>query len=352
MEHVREALRLPADVVAEVDATRTAKRHREFVRTRLGVKYNAAKARTLAEEAIRAAAQAKDNPADLINVALDMLIRQGCELPGYTTLDEATKTIRTQVNRGFFTATAARIGPAHRAGLERLMVVDPATRRSAFDALKAPPKAATLGRFKERLQYMLALDALGPTEVWLRGVPPGKVGHFAGEARVTDVADLSKMKDDAKRLTLLASRYHPGGRRDWIKVKNIRHQEVIIGGWKPGEGASANTIGSLLLGVYDDDRLRYAGKAVDGVQNEQRDRQSGEGRECRDRTGTTNLIPSTEATRFDCMEHISILVGSLIQLSQVSRGVQLDGDRRWSPEAYRLQVPPAWAASLAVVTWW
>jgi hypothetical protein len=208
VEHVREALRLPADVVAEVDATRTAKRHREFVRTRLGVKYNAAKARILAEEAIRAAAQTKDNPADLINVALDMLIRQGCELPGYTTLDEATKTIRTQVNRGFFTATAARIGPAHRAGLERLMVVDPATRRSAFDALKAPPKAATLGRFKERLQYMLELDALGPAEVWLRGIPPGKVGHFAGEARVTDVADLSKMKDDAKRLTLLASLIH------------------------------------------------------------------------------------------------------------------------------------------------
>ena len=208
VEHVREALRLPADVMAEVDATRTAKRHREFVRTRLGVKYNAAKARILAEEAIRAAAQAKDNPADLINVALDMLIRQGCELPGYTTLDEATKTIRTQVNRGFFTATAARIGPAHRAGLERLMVVDPATRRSAFDALKAPPKAATLGRFKERLQYMLELDALGPAEVWLRGIPPGKVGHFAGEARVTDVADLSKMKDDARRLTLLASLIH------------------------------------------------------------------------------------------------------------------------------------------------
>jgi Domain of unknown function (DUF4158) len=62
VEHVREALRLPADVVAEVDATRTAKRHREFVRTRLGMKYNAAKARILAEEAIRAAAQTKDNP--------------------------------------------------------------------------------------------------------------------------------------------------------------------------------------------------------------------------------------------------------------------------------------------------
>ena len=37
----------------------------------------------------------------------------------------------------------------------------------------------------------------------------------------------------------LASRYHPGGRRDWIKVKNIRHQEVIIGGWNHGEGGRA-----------------------------------------------------------------------------------------------------------------
>ena len=62
----------------------------------------------------------------------------------------------------------------------------------------------------------------------------------------------------------LASRYHPGGRRDWIKVKNIRHQEVIICGWNQGEGGRANTIGSLVLGVCDDDRLRYAGNVGTG----------------------------------------------------------------------------------------
>ncbi len=62
----------------------------------------------------------------------------------------------------------------------------------------------------------------------------------------------------------LTSRYHPGGRRDWIKVKNIRHQEVIICGWNQGEGARANTIGSLVLGVYDDGRLRYAGNVGTG----------------------------------------------------------------------------------------
>jgi len=62
----------------------------------------------------------------------------------------------------------------------------------------------------------------------------------------------------------LASRYHPGGRRDWIKVKNIRHQEVIICGWNPGQGSRAGTIGSLILGVYDRGRLRYAGNVGTG----------------------------------------------------------------------------------------
>ncbi len=191
-----------------MDAARTAKRHREFVGKRLGVKYDATAARAIAQGAIREAAQTKDNPADLINVALDVLIKRGCELPGYSTLDEATKTIRTQVNSGFFTATAARISPAHRAGLGRLMVVDPATKRSAFDGFKAPPKAATLGKFKQRLAHLAQLDALGPTGDWLRGIPPGKIGHFAGEARVTDVADFVKIKNEAKRLTLLAGLIH------------------------------------------------------------------------------------------------------------------------------------------------
>ncbi len=63
----------------------------------------------------------------------------------------------------------------------------------------------------------------------------------------------------------LTSRYYPGKRREWIKVKNVRHQEVIIAGWKPGEGSRAGMIGSLLLGIYDSDgRLRYAGHVGTG----------------------------------------------------------------------------------------
>jgi bifunctional non-homologous end joining protein LigD len=62
----------------------------------------------------------------------------------------------------------------------------------------------------------------------------------------------------------LDSRYYPGTRREWIKVKNLRHQEVIIGGWKPGRGRREDMIGSLLVGVYDGHQLRYAGHVGTG----------------------------------------------------------------------------------------
>ncbi|MGH8985575.1 MAG: non-homologous end-joining DNA ligase, partial [Acidimicrobiia bacterium] len=67
----------------------------------------------------------------------------------------------------------------------------------------------------------------------------------------------------AKRL---ASAYRPGKRsREWLKIKNVRSQEVVIGGWLPGKGRREGELGALLAGYYDDDgALRYAGKVGTG----------------------------------------------------------------------------------------
>jgi len=66
----------------------------------------------------------------------------------------------------------------------------------------------------------------------------------------------------AKRLD---SRYRPGKRsKDWVKVKNIRTQEVVIGGWTAGSGRRAGGIGALLLGLPSPDGLSYIGKVGTG----------------------------------------------------------------------------------------
>jgi bifunctional non-homologous end joining protein LigD len=61
----------------------------------------------------------------------------------------------------------------------------------------------------------------------------------------------------AKRLS---SPYSPGRRSpDWIKAPFIRTQEVVILGFKEGEGRRAGTIGALLVGLYRKGRLSYVG---------------------------------------------------------------------------------------------
>jgi bifunctional non-homologous end joining protein LigD len=70
----------------------------------------------------------------------------------------------------------------------------------------------------------------------------------------------------AKRL---GSTYAPGKRtRTWLKIKNTTEQELVIGGWMPGEGRRSGTLGALLVGYYEDadgkPALRYAGRVGTG----------------------------------------------------------------------------------------
>jgi bifunctional non-homologous end joining protein LigD len=59
--------------------------------------------------------------------------------------------------------------------------------------------------------------------------------------------------------------YEPGRRSSgWIKVKNVCLQDVVVGGWTPGEGGRAGHLGALAVGVMEDGRLVYAGKVGTG----------------------------------------------------------------------------------------
>lgn len=47
-----------------------------------------------------------------------------------------------------------------------------------------------------------------------------------------------------------SSTYRPGVRsEDWVKVKHVRTQEVVVGGWLPGQGNRAGGLGALLVGI-------------------------------------------------------------------------------------------------------
>jgi bifunctional non-homologous end joining protein LigD len=126
----------------------------------------------------------------------------------------------------------------------------------AFDLLELGGESLDELPYDERRERLLA--AVAETDAV-------KVPADAGR-------DLRRALATSRRLGLegvMAKRrdspYRRGRRsRDWIKLKHVLTQEVVIGGWKPGKGNRADTLGSLLLGIPEDGVLRYAGKVGTG----------------------------------------------------------------------------------------
>ena len=66
--------------------------------------------------------------------------------------------------------------------------------------------------------------------------------------------------------------YQPGRRGHiWLKIKLHRAQEVVIGGWRPGQGRRSGGVGSLLMGVPTEAGLHYVGRVGSGFNDRQLD---------------------------------------------------------------------------------
>ena len=118
--------------------------------------------------------------------------------------------------------------------------------------------------YVERRERLAALDLEGPR--WR--VPEYVAGRGRDMLAATEAQGLEGIV--AKRLD---SPYEPGRRSPcWVKVKNVERQEVVIGGWMPGDGKRRDRIGALLVGVREDGHLRYAGKVGTGFTEAELDR--------------------------------------------------------------------------------
>jgi len=67
------------------------------------------------------------------------------------------------------------------------------------------------------------------------------------------------------------SRYAIGRRtRDWLKIKRRETIDAVVCGLTEGEGVREDTFGSLILGLYDGDSMRYIGRVGTGFGDELR----------------------------------------------------------------------------------
>jgi len=125
----------------------------------------------------------------------------------------------------------------------------------AFDILHLDGRSLLRAKYSDRRRLLEALASSGGLIVpdQLSGDGPEALEH-ARKHRWEGV--VAKKRD---------STYQPGRRSSsWIKDKIWSTQEVVIGGWRQGEGGRSSGIGALMLGVPEEGGLHFAGRVGTG----------------------------------------------------------------------------------------
>jgi len=161
-----------------------------------------------------------------------------------------------EAGRPSFGRLQERMHVTRAAAVRRVATTVPVT-YLIFDLLHVDGSSTLALGYAERRALLESLDLAGPS--WT--LAPSFAGGGAAVLQASREAGLEGIV--AKRLD---SPYLPGRRSEhWLKVKNLRQQEVVVGGWKPGTGRRARTFGSLLLGVPNaDGGLAYVGHVGTG----------------------------------------------------------------------------------------
>ena len=114
--------------------------------------------------------------------------------------------------------------------------------------------AAPLETRKDTLKHVLEPMPQGGTVRYSDHVVGGGPAFYDAACRLGLEGMIAKRR---------AGPYRAGRGGDWLKVKCLYRQEFVIGGYTDPSG-SRTGFGALLLGVYEDNRLVYAGRVGTG----------------------------------------------------------------------------------------
>ncbi|MGH2833385.1 MAG: ATP-dependent DNA ligase [Solirubrobacteraceae bacterium] len=155
--------------------------------------------------------------------------------------------VRDEQGREDFDALGQRIHPAD-SRIHLLAVQTPAV-YVAFDLLaegETPLLQRPLSDRRAALEALLGGEQFTAAPIEL--MPTAQTAEQA-QRWLTDAEGVIAKQRDAP--------YLPGERKGMVKVKRVRTIDAVVVGWRPGK--LPNTVGALILGLYDGPELRVVG---------------------------------------------------------------------------------------------
>ena len=189
----------PGDLTG-YDVSGTRRRHLSVIRKHLNIQAFNSKAHQVMVTAMEKAVQVQHDLVDLINVAIEEVVRQRFELPGFTTLLQSARNVRAASNNACYQGVAKSLNASTRMQLNALFFRKDDQYTTLWNEVKQEPKLPNLTQLKdlvERLRWLTPLQVASA----LQALPEVKRLHFAAEAQVLDANQMKELPAP-KRYTL------------------------------------------------------------------------------------------------------------------------------------------------------
>ena len=206
INHIRTCLKLGKDHSA-IAPERSRRRYREAIRKYLKISSYDQGGQKIVAIAVAKAAAVRDHPADLVNVAIEELVKERYELPAFSTLDRLVLHIRAVINNRLFKKVARSLSLTEISYLDNLLIDHPDSESVTLNEVKELPKKATLSQTKKLLTKFERLMAFGDAQRLFSTIATTKIKHFAAYARTLDAAEFQDIQLPKRRTLLLSLLY-------------------------------------------------------------------------------------------------------------------------------------------------
>jgi TnpA family transposase len=205
-QYIAQQLTIPFTIQKVPKKTR--KRYRRAIHAHLKVKRYGQGGVQVVQETVKVHAKTMSDPADLINVAVEQLVRLKFELPAFSTLDRIVNHLRHQVHLQLYAEVTRNLTSDQKMQLDKLLIKEETQTRTPFARLKVLPATATIKEIRKWEKHLDWLETILNPQSFLKPLPSTKIEQFASQAYQMEIGDIRGTMTAAKRYTLLLCLLH------------------------------------------------------------------------------------------------------------------------------------------------
>ncbi|GAC1490146.1 MAG: Tn3 family transposase [Chamaesiphon sp.] len=205
IKHIRSYLKLREWVTA-IPTLRQRRNYQQAILEYLEVKPYDRVVQKFIAQFLSTAALVKDHPADLINIAIEELVKERYELPTFNTLDRLVGHIRSITNNRLFQRVSKNLSQVEQAYLDQLLG-ETSESVTTLNLLKSPPKSASFKHIKQLQNKFNQLMTFGDAKRLVVALAPTKVKSLAAQGRGLDISEFQDIKLPKRRTLLLCLLY-------------------------------------------------------------------------------------------------------------------------------------------------